>query len=98
MPRSRLSAFITRCPIDPATQAISDMASAWPYPNGVMNENSAPTTQAITMPTPQLAQLKLPLTLGANGSRASHCRTVARKRRRSNRWPSTGAASASGGR
>ncbi|CKT04703.1 Uncharacterised protein [Mycobacterium tuberculosis] len=69
MPRSRLSAFITRCPIDPAMHAMTDTASAWANLNGVMKENSAPTRLATTMPMPQLVQLKLRLTLGAKGAR-----------------------------
>ena len=69
MPRSRLRAFITRWPIEPATQATSAAVKACQKRKGVMKDSSAPTKLATTMPTPQLAQLKLRLMWGAIGAR-----------------------------
>jgi hypothetical protein len=50
-----LRAFITRWPIEPATQAIKRHREAWPYLNGVMKDISAPTTAADRHARAQLA-------------------------------------------
>ncbi|MNG33001.1 hypothetical protein D3C84_1191450 [compost metagenome] len=55
--------------MEPATQAISAMASDWPNLKGVMKVKSPPSTTATARPMPQVAQLKLRLTWGAKGFR-----------------------------
>jgi hypothetical protein len=92
MPRSRFNAFITRCPIEPAAQAMKAMTSACPGLNGVTKENTMPTRLPRAMPIPQGIQLKLLLIAGTLGGRFSRrvtrccatmqlCTTKTRRRR-----------------
>ena len=65
IPRSRLMAFITKCPNEPDMHAISAMATAWPGLNGVSPLSTLPTRLATPTANAQVRQLKLLLTRGA---------------------------------
>ena len=66
-----MSAFITKCPRDPAAQAMNDNAKARPGTNGVMPASNAPSRLPTAMPTHQLRQVKLWLMAGATGCRCN---------------------------
>jgi len=50
---------MTKCPMEPATQAMKENANAVPGTHGVMPASKAPTRLATVTPIHQLRQLKL---------------------------------------